>query len=143
MTGRGCGGWVSEKATVSLAHCAESAAAHIRLVFEGQRAGSDCLLERPERRRTLAVPPSRTHARSRARSGKFGAGFTIDHRRSTAPAAPHPCMHCGEAQARFTVSHRIRIARLHNLVGGRVSLTLGLKLNQHLWDRTWCNILFQ
>jgi hypothetical protein len=93
--------WVSARAVLTnLAHCAESAAAHIRPV-SGRQAelAPDCLHQGRNVAEYLAVLPSRdARVIASARSGKLCVlDLRLDQKIDGA-ACLHSCMHCGEAQ---------------------------------------------
>jgi hypothetical protein len=92
---------VREAVLTNLAHCAESAAAHIRPV-SGRQAelAPDCLLDQGRNvAEYLAVPSRDARVIASARSGKLCVlDLRLDQKIDGASGCLHSCMHCGEAQ---------------------------------------------
>jgi hypothetical protein len=128
--------WVSARGSADqpLAHCAESAAAHIRPVSKASRAGSQTACDQGRNvAEYLAVLPSRdARVIASARSGKLCVLDLLDQR-LTVPACLHSCMHCG----RLRVIHTWKLACTHAVLLGCTqssvdefrSQDFGLKLN--------------
>jgi hypothetical protein len=125
--------WVSARGSADqpLAHCAESAAAHIRPVSgrQAELAPQTCLIKAGT---LLNIWHITGRTRASARSGKLCVDLRLDQKIDGASGCLHSCMHCGEAQGdtmEACVHRMLYCSAVQSSVDEFRSQDFGLKLN--------------